>query len=62
MAVPRKKVSKSRRGMRRSHDHIPVPTVVICSCGEPTLPHRICPSCGAYRDRTFISVKEDGEK
>ena len=37
--------------MRRSHQRTAVPNVVLCKCGEPTLPHSICPSCGSYRGR-----------
>ncbi len=60
MAVPNRKISKSRKGMRRAHDHVAVPSVVLCSCGEPTLPHRICPSCGTYRGRQMLR-KDDAE-
>ena len=60
MAVPNRKISKSRKGMRRAHDHVPVPSVVLCSSGEPTLPHRICPSCGTYRGRQMLR-KDDAE-
>ena len=60
MAVPNRKISKSRKGMRRAHDHVPVPSVVLCSCGEPTLPRRICPSCGTYRGRQMLR-KDDAE-
>ena len=54
MALPKKRVSKSRRGMRRSHDRVAVPNVIFCECGEPKLPHRICPSCGTYKGRQYI--------
>ncbi|MBU1003612.1 MAG: 50S ribosomal protein L32 [Proteobacteria bacterium] len=54
MAVPKKKTSKSRRGMRRSHDHVAVPTVIFCECGEPTRPHRVCTSCGAYKGKQVL--------
>jgi large subunit ribosomal protein L32 len=60
MAVPNRKISKSRKGMRRAHDKVEVPTVVLCSCGEPMLPHRICPSCGTYRGRQMLR-KDDAE-
>ncbi|MGE4296607.1 MAG: 50S ribosomal protein L32 [Desulfovibrionaceae bacterium] len=59
MAVPQNKKSKSRKGMRRSHDHVAVPNVVYCECGEPTLPHRACPSCGAYKGRQMLRQQED---
>lgn len=54
MAVPKKKQSKSRIGMRRSHDRVAVPTVIYCECGEPTLPHRVCSACGVYKGRQML--------
>ena len=46
--------------MRRSPDKVAVPNVVLCSCGEPMLPHRICPSCGTYNGRQMLR-KDDAE-
>lgn len=48
MAVQQNKKSRSRKGMRRSHDRVAVPSVIFCHCGEPTLPHSVCPSCKTY--------------
>ena len=61
MAVPKKKTSKSKKNMRRSHHGVSVPKIINCSCGEPRLPHRICPSCGSYRERQVIGTG-DGEE
>lgn len=58
MAVQQNKKSRSRKGMRRSHDRVAKPSVIYCTCGEPTLPHRVCPSCGTYRSRTVVTTKE----
>lgn len=58
MAVQQNKKSKSRKGMRRSHDHIAKPSVIYCQCGEPTLPHRVCPSCGQYNGRQVLDTQE----
>lgn len=58
MAVPKKRTSRSRKGMRRSHDHVAVPNVVYCECGEPTLPHRACSVCGNYKGRQVISTDD----
>jgi large subunit ribosomal protein L32 len=55
MAVPKKKTSKSRKGMRRAHDKVEVPNVVYCECGEPNLPHRVCSVCGSYKGRQVVS-------
>jgi len=52
MAVPRKKVSKSRRDMRRSHDALKVASWAECpNCGELKRPHHVCQACGYYRER-----------
>jgi large subunit ribosomal protein L32 len=52
MAVPKKKTSKSRRNMRRSH-HALAPTAYLeCSnCGELKRPHHVCQACGQYDGR-----------
>ena len=58
MAVPRKKVSKSRRNMRRSHDGLPGAAYSECpNCGELKRPHHVCEACGHYDGREV--VKED---
>lgn len=59
MPLPKKKTSKSKRNMRRSHDHVAVPNVIYCECGEPTLAHRICPSCGKYRGKECVKVANE---
>ncbi|MCS6987114.1 MAG: 50S ribosomal protein L32 [Sphingomonadaceae bacterium] len=59
MAVPKKKVSPSRRNMRRSHHALRPVTVVECSnCGELKLPHHVCPACGFYDGREVIAKAE----
>ncbi|MCB0353737.1 MAG: 50S ribosomal protein L32 [Bdellovibrionales bacterium] len=59
MAVPKKKTSKSKRNMRRSHDALSRTFAIICpSCGEPMLRHRACPSCGEYRGKKVLDVSE----
>lgn len=58
MAVQQNKKSRSRKGMRRSHDRVATPTVIYCSCGEPTVPHSVCPNCGAYKGRQVIAKTE----
>jgi large subunit ribosomal protein L32 len=59
MAVPKKKISTSRRGMRRSHDALLRTTIVECSnCGAEKLPHHVCPSCGFYDKKKVVSIKK----
>ncbi len=59
MANPKHKISRARRDSRRSHHAMVAPTLTVCpQCREPKLPHRVCPSCGTYRGRDVIAVKE----
>ncbi len=59
MAVPKRRVSRSRRDKRRSHHALTPPNYVLCPrCAEPKLPHYICPNCGYYKDRQVV-LKED---
>jgi len=58
MAVPKKKTSKSKKGMRRSHDHLSVPAFGECpQCHESKRPHHICPHCGYYKDQEVVAVE-----
>ncbi|NLM44008.1 MAG: 50S ribosomal protein L32 [Clostridiales bacterium] len=59
MAVPKRKVSKSRRDKRRANWKLNMPGLVKCpQCHEPRLPHRVCKSCGYYKNRTVMEVEE----
>lgn len=56
MAVPKRKVSKSRKGMRRAHHRMSVRQVIACSqCGNSTLSHRVCPHCGYYDKKEIVA-------
>lgn len=59
MATPKKKVSRSRRNMRRfaAHNQIDNVTIATCpSCNEPTRPHRVC-KCGHYNGKSVLPGK-----
>jgi large subunit ribosomal protein L32 len=57
MAVPKRKTSPSKRGMRRSHHALPVEAFQECSnCGELKRPHHMCNACGFYNGREVITV------
>lgn len=63
MAVPKKKTSTSRQGMRRSHLALKKINVVIDKdTGEYRLPHHIDTSSGKYRDRAIIVKKAESEE
>jgi large subunit ribosomal protein L32 len=60
MAVPKKKTSKSRRDMRRSHHKLSPVQVSECSnCGSYKLPHHLCEGCGHYNGRLIVSRKNE---
>lgn len=60
MALPKRKISKSRRDKRRTHQKIEGPQTTECpECGEATLPHHACPSCGTYKGRKVVETDED---
>ena len=60
MAVPKRKVSKSKlRSRKRSHRTV-VPAGQSCpECGAAQQPHHVCPSCGYYRGRQVVTVEAD---
>ncbi|HID02927.1 MAG TPA: 50S ribosomal protein L32, partial [Desulfobacterales bacterium] len=38
------------------------PGISTCAeCGEPKMPHRICPSCGMYKGRSVYSLDAEIE-
>jgi large subunit ribosomal protein L32 len=58
MAVPKKKMSRSRRDKRRANWKLTAPTLVACSqCRKPRMPHHMCPACGYYDGREVVSVE-----
>ena len=62
MAVPKRRHSRSRTRKRRSHDALTAPGISTCvECGEPKMPHRICPSCGMYNGRSVYSLDAEIE-
>ena len=60
MPVPKKKMSHARKMRRRAqHDKMDAPSLSTCPrCNSYKLPHRVCGSCGYYKNRTVIEVGE----
>jgi large subunit ribosomal protein L32 len=57
MAVPKKKTSPSRRGMRRSHEALSSSAHHECAnCGELKRPHHVCSHCGYYAGREVVAA------
>ena len=60
MAVPFRKVSKTRGRKRRTHYKISEKTVTTCpKCGEVVKPHRVCKNCGTYKGKEVISKESE---
>ncbi len=58
-AVPKNKVSRHRRGNRRQHLRLDLPTLVTCpQCGVLMRAHRVCKACGTYKGRQVIQKAE----
>lgn len=56
MAVPFRKVSKTRKRMRRSHNALTAKTTTSCpNCGEMIKPHRVCKHCGYYKKEEILN-------
>ena len=59
MAVPKRKTSKSKRNMRRSHDSISQLNIIEDKqSGEPRLSHQIDLSTGVYNGKEILIKKE----
>ncbi|MEM7073028.1 MAG: 50S ribosomal protein L32 [Pseudomonadota bacterium] len=57
MAVPKRKVTPSKRNQRRSHDRLGSANLHECpNCGELKLPHHICPKCNYYHGREILQA------
>ena len=60
MAVPKSKISKSRRGMRRAHDRLDMNTYIEdAESGELRRPHHIDLKSGMYRGRQVLEPRDD---
>ncbi len=59
MAVPKRKLSQSRRNKRRAQSWtLSAPNLAKCpKCGEPVMPHRVCKACGTYKNKVVIETK-----
>ena len=59
MAVPKKKMSKSKTRMRRASAWtLDVPARSTCPrCGAVKVPHIVCNNCGWYHNRQAIDVE-----
>ena len=60
MWAPFRKVSKTRKRMRRAHNALEAKTVTTCpNCKEVIKPHRVCKACGNYKGKQVIEVESE---
>ena len=60
MAVPKRKTTPSKRGMRRAHDRLKTATYVEdAESGELRRPHHVDPKTGMYRGKQILTPKDD---
>ncbi len=60
MAVPKRKMSKSKKRMRQAAHKRPLVATTTCpQCGAPAQPHRVCAACGSYKGRQVLTVAAD---
>lgn len=62
MATPKRKVSHARTSQRKANwlGALSEPVTMACpKCGEVTLAHHACPSCGYYKGHQVVKVKEE---
>jgi len=60
VAVPKKRTSVMRKGLRSAGQHHKLyrKFPMKCpNCGDLTLMHHACPSCGQYRGKEIFTIK-----
>lgn len=56
MAVPKSKITRSKRNMRRAHNALIADNPAECpNCGELKRPHHVCTECGHYAEREVVA-------
>lgn len=59
MPLPKRRHSRTRGKLRRTHWKLSAPTVVECEqYHQPRLPHRACTHCGYYNGEQRVPTKE----
>ena len=54
-ALPFRRISKTRKKLRRTHLKKDAPSTTKCpKCGATIKPHRACTECGSYKGKEVI--------
>jgi large subunit ribosomal protein L32 len=62
MAVPKKKTSQMKKGLRHAGQHhklYPKHPISCPNCGDLVLPLHVCPACGTYKGKEVIEIKAE---
>jgi large subunit ribosomal protein L32 len=63
MALPKRRHSRERGRLRRTHYKIKSPNLSTCpNCHKPKLPHRVCPNCGYYKGKPVVQIEKKVKK
>lgn len=64
MPMPKKRHSNVRQGKRRFSNYKLSPNAIMScpACGAAIQSHHACPSCGSYKGRQVIKIKEPKKK
>ncbi len=58
MALPKRKISRSKRDKGRTHKKLTATQYTTCpQCQEVKLPHRVCMDCGYYNGQEIIRLE-----
>lgn len=59
MALPKNKISKSRKRSRAANWKLTAPVLIECpTCHELIKSHTVCPSCGYYDKEKVVDIKQ----
>ena len=67
MAVPQRRISKTRKRLRRTHFKLQAAGLITCpKCGAMIKSHHVCPKCGYYDGKVQVLngklVKDEPKK
>lgn len=56
--LPKRKMSRRRKLMRRNHDKLEMNHLIKCTnCNAYKQSHHVCPTCGFYDGRAVIAIE-----
>jgi large subunit ribosomal protein L32 len=62
VAVPKRKISRTNRDKRRTHDRIKIVNINECPrCHSKKLAHHVCQACGYYKNTEIIPQEKDAK-